>query len=271
MSNGQLQALTPGFHDPMLPSGGNDDSRTVHVYVASYNTVEATELCIRSMREYAGYPFQLTVGESGSQDGSLTMLMRLKERGWLSLELATQRRIHSEWLDEWRSRTDSQLTLFVDSDIEFLRHGWLRELVDAAIRSKAAMIFADLLPEGVNFVEPVGHRTIRLASRPAPWLLMLDAAKTARLKASFCFAKEETDRVPEGLIGYDVGALFFRAVDESGFGWMQMPEDYRRRFHHYGGLSWPASTGRRRLKRWRDRRSISQHLKALHARQEPAA
>src|ERR1700737_3559135 len=99
MSNGQLQALTPGFHDPMLPSGGNDDSRTVHVYVASYNTVEATELCIRSMREYAGYPFQLTVGESGSQDGSLTMLMRLKERGWLSLELATQRRIPSEWLE----------------------------------------------------------------------------------------------------------------------------------------------------------------------------
>jgi hypothetical protein len=254
----------------MEPNGSQHEARTVHVYVASYNTVDATELCIRSMREYARYPFQVTVGDSGSNDGSLPMLMRLKERGWLRLEQTTGRRIHSEWLDEWRASTDSQLAVFVDSDVEFLRPGWLRELVDAATIGGAAMTFTELLPEGVNFVEPVGHVTIRLASRPAPWLMMLDVTKTARLTASFGFAKEETDRVPEGLIGYDVGAMFFRAVKESGLSWTQMPEEYRCRYHHYGGLSWVSLNGSRGLKKWRDQRTVRRHLTTLRTSQERA-
>ena len=46
----------------------------VRVHVASANTRSLTELCIRSMERFAGYPFELYVGDVGSHDGSIEML-----------------------------------------------------------------------------------------------------------------------------------------------------------------------------------------------------
>jgi hypothetical protein len=43
----------------------------VRVHVATINTAAVTELCIRTMRHTAGYPFDLVVGDGGSTDGSL--------------------------------------------------------------------------------------------------------------------------------------------------------------------------------------------------------
>ncbi|MGZ4735146.1 MAG: hypothetical protein ACXV8R_06035 [Acidimicrobiia bacterium] len=41
-------------------------SPEVVVHVASLNTAAATELCVRSMRHYAGHEFDLVVGDGGS-------------------------------------------------------------------------------------------------------------------------------------------------------------------------------------------------------------
>ena len=228
--------------------------------MASYNTAEATELCVRSMREHAGYPFQLTVGDGGSSDGTLERLRSMEARGWLRLEVAPSGRQHAEWLDDWRRRWDADLAVFVDSDVEFRGRGWLRDLVAAAHLRQAALVCSELLPECPNFIEPVAGRSVRGTARPAPWLLMVDTRSTASVPVGFGFHKVETDAVPEGMVIWEVGGRFFEHVRASGLPWVVMPASYRRKFHHYGGLSWIPLDGERGRKKLRDLSTVRRHV-----------
>ena len=80
----------------------------VRVYVATINTRAVTELCIRTMRRRAGYPFELVVGDGGSTDGSLEMLRDFEARDWLMLEIAPGGRSHTDWLDKWLAECPAQ-------------------------------------------------------------------------------------------------------------------------------------------------------------------
>ncbi|GAC1365165.1 MAG: hypothetical protein NVSMB32_08430 [Actinomycetota bacterium] len=240
-----------------------EDTPGVRVHVASFNTSASTELCIRTLRTFAGYPFELVVGDCGSTDSSPAMLESLAQKGWLSLETAPEGRQHAQWLDHWLATCSTPLAVFVDSDVEFLRPGWLSDLV-ATLRSRgAAAVSAELLPESANFIEPVGGKTVRLASRLAPWLLAIDVAKVKALGTSFAFRAEETSAVPEGLIAYDVGAWLLRALETAGHSFAVMDEAYRKKFHHYGGLSWLPLQGRRGRRKTRDLRRIDRKLQKL--------
>jgi hypothetical protein len=239
---------------------------TVHVYVASYNTAASTELCIRSMHGLAGLPFSLTVGDSASTDGSLEMLGQMEHDGWLTVESTTERRGHADWLDSWMQSCNERFAVFVDSDVEFTQAGWLRDLVDAALDVGAAMVFAELLPESRNFVEPVGRRTVRVAPRPAPWLALYDADKVRSLGTSFSFTKDEEADVAEGIIVYDVGAEVYGAVLNAGLRAYEMPRAYGRKYHHYGGLSWVVNPGARGRKKDRDLLTVAGHLQEWRSR-----
>jgi hypothetical protein len=243
----------------------SDAVPSVAVYVASFQTCAATELCVRSIHEYAGHPFTLTVGDSGSTDGSLAMLERLRSRGWLDLEPAAAGRQHADWLDHWLGCSTADYAVFVDSDVEFRRHGWLAELVTTAVAWRAALVYADFVEEQPRFVEPVGHTTVRLAGRPGPWLLLVDVRPAARVGSSFRFHAEKSDAVPEGVIAYDVGARFFLDARRAGLRCAGMPRSFRRAFHHYGGLSWNPGDG---LRKRRAARTIERRLHRLRARQD---
>lgn len=237
--------------------------KPVRVCVASYNTRSATELCIRSMRQFAGHPFELTVGDSGSSDGSLEMLRAFEARGWLRLELAPEGRHHGDWLTEWHRRAEGEYLVFVDSDVEFRRPSWLGDLVDRAVADEAALVGGEMLPERAFEVEPVGLKTVRIARRLAPWLLLVDTELTAGLSETLCFHGEETDAVPEGRISYDVGALFFHRAVERGCRWVEMPAEFQAAYHHFGGLSWIEMKGRRGFKMRRDLWKVSRQLRRL--------
>jgi glycosyltransferase involved in cell wall biosynthesis len=238
--------------------------RRVSVFVASINTASSTELCIRSMRRLAGYPFELTVGDCGSTDGSLELLRDLESQGWLRLEVAPGGRAHAEWIDRWRRHCDADLAVFVDSDIEFRAQGWLRDMIAAATLRHAAVVCTEMLPETANFKEPVAGRIVRGASMPAPWLLMIDIRKTVSIPVSFAFHKQETP-LPEGLIVWDVGGWFFEQVKAASLNWVVMPDSFRRKFHHYGGLSWIPIAGRRGHKKLRDLQTVERRLRGLYS------
>lgn len=221
-------------------------AESVRVHLASIDTAPVTELCIRSMREHAGHPFELTVGDGGSTDGSLEMLRSFERRGWLSVEVERQPN-HYEWLDRWLGRCDEEFAIFVDSDVEFLRDGWLRDLVRTAALERAALVCGELCPEYPFLVEPVNGRTIRVAARPAPWLLLVRARPIAALGVSFAFREFEDESVPEGVLAYDVGGWLFRHARERGLRWVAMPADYHQKYRHYAGMSWRAFARRHGL------------------------
>jgi len=105
----------------------------VNITIVTYNRVECTRLCIDSVVQLAGHPHRIVVVDNASTDGT---------REYLREQLA-QGRIHRlALLDEnmgvapafnlGRELCPAACTMKVDNDVEFLRPGWLAELVRLA-------------------------------------------------------------------------------------------------------------------------------------------
>jgi glycosyltransferase involved in cell wall biosynthesis len=215
------------------------DANRVVMHIASWNTTRVTELCIRSMRHYAGREFELVVGDGGSTDGSLDMLRKLEARGWLQLEVAPEGRKHAEWLDHWVEHSPARFAGFSDSDVEYLRPGWLDDLVSAATASNAALTCARMQWPPPEFRHPTTGAARRLAPRPTPWLFLLDLDQVRdRVRASFRYRDEIDPDAFGGKVAYDVGAAYYAELDRAGLTWTEMPEAFQSKFRHFGGLTW---------------------------------
>ncbi len=238
------------------------------VHVASLNTRAATELCIRTMRQQAEHDFELVVGDSGSSDGSVEMLEELSRRGWLTLQRAGGRG-HADWLDAWRAQAPSRYLVFVDSDVDFRRRGWLRELIEAAAAERAALVAVALNSLAENVREPVSGRLVRLMPAPATWLFLIDAPALADLDETFTFRSRDTDSVPEGCVVYDTGAALLERMREQGHSALAMGPQYQRLVKHYGSLTWMPLAGEGGRRKRRNLAVIERRLRAVRALDEP--
>jgi hypothetical protein len=219
------------------------------------------------MREYAGMPFRLTVGDSGSADGSQEMLAAMASRGWLDLEIREGRK-HADWLDDWIRRDDEFYTIISDSDVQYRRPGWLRSLVAGAELNSAAVVYTEHLPQVARFGHPSTLEVVRLADRPAPWLFLARPGELTEIDVTFAEHAESRTDLPEGKLVYDVGGRFFRAVEEAGLTLVQMPKAFRRTYRHYGGLSWVHDVGEYGRQKLRDRELVAQRLRYLRLHQQ---
>jgi glycosyltransferase involved in cell wall biosynthesis len=239
---------------------------SVRVHVASYNTVHATELCVRSARLTERAPFQLLVGDGGSSDGTIEMLSELSVRYHVEVEHGG-RRGHADWLDHWSSARDVDYLVFVDSDVEFRRAGWLSAMVEVAQSTGAALVAAELLPEVPGYVEPLlDNLRMRVMPRPSPWLLLLHARQMDGIGAVSFHGRHQPDQsVEEGHRFWDVGGAVMSEVIGVGLTSTIMPSDFRRSYHHYGNVTWAdASKHGTVLARRRDA-AIRRRLGAIRA------
>jgi hypothetical protein len=234
----------------------------VTVHIASFNTIACTELAVRTAVSRAGVAHHLVVGDAGSTDGSVALLEGFAADGLLDLELAPDGREHFEWLDHWTATCTTRWAVFVDSDVEFHRAGWLREILSVADSGGHALVCAELLPAHANTVEPVSHATVYLASRPAPWLLLIDCAQIRQLTVSFKWFAEPSDERHEGQILYDTGGKLFAALMASGCTWAAMPPSFQGAYTHFGNMSWAGRFGGNRRQRVKARR-VSRRLKRV--------
>ena len=212
---------------------------SVTVHVATLNTAHVTELCIRSMRKYAGRPFELKVGDAGSTDGSVELLRAWEALEWLSLEEAVGGRTHADWIDGWLAACTSRFAVFSDSDVEYREPGWLSDIVETAETTGAALVCGRMLnPTGV-YVHPVTGATRRLANRPSPWLLLVDLDQV-RGVVDATFQSRDVKDPTSATVGtsFDVGATYFQALVDAGLTWKEMPPEWRSKFRHFGGLTW---------------------------------
>ncbi len=167
------------------------------------------------------------------------MLRSYQRQGQIRLQEERERRTHAWWLDRWIAESDSTYCVFIDSDVVVHSARWLPRLLARAERTGAAIVAGEFCSEVRNFVEPVGLRRVRLAGRPAPWLMLVRPEPLRRLECSFAWAKQEPAAVPEGIVAYDVGALLFKRARESGLRFAVMPWWYPRwTYTHVAGGSW---------------------------------
>jgi hypothetical protein len=241
----------------------SEETRDVRVHVASINTRAMTELCVRTMHRYAGYPFELVVGDCGSTDGSLDLLGDFERQGLLTLQVAPDGRSHAEWLDRWFTECPARYAVFVDSDVEFLRENWLHDMVEVARASDAAVVATRVQArDGVQYRHPTTGSPRVLAPRPEPWLMLIDVLQTRGVVDDGFGYRDEPPLEGGPKTAFDVGAAFFRGVTRSGLSYAEMPPQFSRAYHHYGGMSW---------QRMRDRempfaRRLKQAAKTVHLR-----
>jgi hypothetical protein len=212
-------------------------THAVEIFVASFNTRSWTELTLRFLAATQSCA-KIRVGDSGSRDGSLEMLEELRSAGQIESFEQSEGRPHGGWLDHWIRTSTSEYVLFVDSDMIFWRRGWLDAMMAAAVADDATMVAAEMLPEQANAIEPENHKRVRLAQRPAPWLLLCHTARVRDLDASFLFDSEESASVAEGLIAYDVAARVHEAARAVAGGTIVMPRRFTWGYTHVGGRSW---------------------------------
>ncbi|MGZ4690208.1 MAG: glycosyltransferase [Acidimicrobiia bacterium] len=216
-------------------SGSSD---AVCVYSATINTATCIELCVRTARRTAGMEFDLVVGDGGSTDGSLETLRRFEARGWLTLEVAPEGRRHSQWLDHWLDECPARYAVFVDSDMRFRRNGWLRDLVDAARASRAAMVTSRIQHSVGPTVGPDGTK-MAWADRPTPWLMLVDIAQVRDVvTAGFGFRSRVDPDDPGTKIMFDTGAAFLEDLTSCGLQFHEMGANWSRCYQHFGGMTW---------------------------------
>ena len=219
-------------------SVGSSGEPVVTICIASLNTAAATELCLRSIRRYTkGVPYAVDVADCGSTDRSLPMLVRAARAGLVDkLEVEPLGHTHGEWLDHWTASITTPYAAFVDSDIEILQDNWLNVLLETAKTSGAAVVCSEILAEVTNYVDHTGVAR-RLASRPSPWMALIDISMCRGL-ASWQFTMCDDASIPEGWWGLDTGAALLRDLQSKGKVVVAAPESFHSTFRHFGALSW---------------------------------
>ncbi len=259
-------AATPSArHHRALPSAREHALMTddVRVHVATLDTAAATELCIRTMHRFAGRPFQLVVGDSGSTDRSLPRLRAFERRGWLRLEVAPEGRRHAQWLDHWVETCPARHAVFVDSDMRFHRAGWLDELVETAVEHDAVLVTSRIQTLDRSYVDKEG-RTVRWARRPTPWLMLVDVPRVRAMGSpGFGLRRRDDPTHPGDRIALDTGAALLQEIERAGLPYAVMPEGWSEQtYRHYGGMTW--TRGRDDVSRLRHAKQALKNIQ-IHA------
>lgn len=187
------------------------------ICIATINTATVTELCLRSIDVHdSGHPYQVVVGDCGSTDGTLLMLSRFRSRGVIAkIEEAPDGRRHEDWLDHWVATATTPYLVFLDSDIEIRRDGWLAELHKARADTDAALAGADLIAPFTLPDDPSITRAQRLAAH----CLLVDVNKIRTLGRKF-------GDPPGQRRVYDVGAWIFDGLPDAGYTYAVMPRGW---------------------------------------------
>lgn len=104
----------------------------VTICVVNYKTLELTRLCLRSIRKFTHYPYEVIVVDNGSADESLDYLRSLR---WIRLiERDTSRdpnggHSHGAALDLGLENCNTEFFAAMHSDTFIIKDSWLSDLI----------------------------------------------------------------------------------------------------------------------------------------------
>ncbi len=105
----------------------------VTICIVNYKTFDFTRLCLRSIRKFTAYPYEVLVIDNNSQDDSLEYLKKLK---WIRLVQRDTSKdksgsfSHAAALDLGLANCETEFFASMHSDAFVQKAGWLAYLVD---------------------------------------------------------------------------------------------------------------------------------------------
>jgi GT2 family glycosyltransferase len=224
----------------------------VTILCVTRNALDAVRLTLSSLRCFTSERFRILVADNGSTDGTQNYLARLD---WIELfhyDPNMQTAGHGTALDALTRHVTTRYFLTLDSDVMFLRDGWLTELRDTL--QKSVRIAVGEFEPAVGCYKP----------RLAPHLLLFDTDAFRALRTSFAGCARIHDpkeaqrwrrrsrrerltydemRSYRSAEFYSTGALIYERLVASGGRWAPTPLRTRRKYRHIGHMSWAADDG----------------------------
>ncbi len=217
------------------------------IYIASIDTAWNTELCLRSVDvRDSGHAYQVVVGDCGSTDRTLPMLVKMLNRGLVDdIELEPRGRAHAGWIDHWLSTCNTDYMVLLDSDVEIRQDGWLADLHRARSVHNAAFVTAAMEDERLEATKP----GVIMARRPTVYCILIDVAKVRAVGRSF-------EEWYDGPVGYDVAAWVFLGLVEAKIPYAVMPESWLPSVKHYEAMSYGKNLVQRRAEVRKNRSKV---------------
>jgi GT2 family glycosyltransferase len=127
--------------------------QAVNITIVTYNRLACTRICIDSVRRLAGFPHKIVVVDNASGDGTREYLQGLLAEGVIHrLALLDENMGVSPAFNLGWELCPANYCMKVDNDVEFLRPGWLAELVGyAATHQEIAMLGFGCNSSGLRF------------------------------------------------------------------------------------------------------------------------
>jgi glycosyltransferase involved in cell wall biosynthesis len=206
--------------------------KSVEILISNFNSGEAIELCIESIRKFTAYPHTITVRDDGTWTkpmpevglvngyGDLDYLRAARDRGWIKLIDGQRRLMHGSSLNVLLDQCQADLAMIIDCDIQVLSPGWLEEMVETQARTNAAMM---------TVMESFPDDNICAHS----WWVMIDMAQYPRVRDDWEYCQREDGKPGLRATGYRV----YKNVIDRGLVWIPTPPTVTAKYRHFTHMS----------------------------------
>lgn len=206
--------------------------KSVEILIPNFNSGEAIELTIETIRAYAGYPFTMTVRDDATWSvpdksiqlfegyGDLAYLRACRDMGWLNLIEGETRVMHGTSVGIMLAQCKADLAMIVDCDMQFVTHGWLADMVDLQEKTNAALIVKmEHFPDDNDCLQS--------------WFVMVDMAQYPLVRDNWEYREREDGKPGQRATGH----FIWRNVLSRGLAWVPTPESIIKKYYHHAHIS----------------------------------
>lgn len=212
--------------------------KSVSILIPNYHCQEAIELTVESIRKYTNpEDYKMIVHndmdprDMDYSNQNAQYLKGCEKRGWLEY-LESEKNIgHGSSVGVLIDKCDTDLAVFLDCDIQILRHGWLEEVV-SLFRDEKDLLFCTL--EEIKTAKP----------SLSPWLHIWFMALNMKAYRDGMEVDWSTGRI-DG-VWWNVGARLLHKVRDDnpkGYRIQPMPKSVESCCYHYAHVSCIAIIG----------------------------
>lgn len=224
----------------------------VTVLCATLNARDAVQLTFETFFEHTPEPVRVVVVDNGSTDGTVEALTRFPRIETVDrVATVPSDRLHGATLDWLVGQVATRYFLTLDSDVEFLRSGWLSDLLTLADRVRATAAgeyepgWGTYRPRLAPHVLLVATQRFRALGGEFRARVTIDdpdqAAEWLRRPAGFQLTADTLRLFPSARF-YPTGSVFFERIRSAGDTWAIVPALIAGSYRHLGHMSWAGNT-----------------------------
>jgi len=268
-------------------------SKSVSILIPNYNSFEAIQLCIESIRRYTLYPHKIIVSDDICKNGIDDIyLAECERKGWIELYSSRKQRTHGGNLNFLiNEKCDADYAMIMDCDVYIKDSGWLRDLVTEIEKDPKTFAVVGFHSGGLS---PVGYQApfytfwfglINMAiyqdGMQIDWMFRDKDRREEPFRQEFqdMYPPEKHKEFPifnseqfdENTVHMDPGSWpYFKIKYDNPKGYIvvPVPEQVRQKFHHWGhvsmiGIQYPFHSEATRQKRKALFEGINRELRKL--------